>query len=244
MMKPAIIFDKVSKSYHLYHHINRIKILVLKLYNSVSAFRSSRYETLRDISFTINKGEAVGIIGKNGSGKSTTLGLIAGVIKPTSGKVTVRGRVLPVLELGGGFHPELTGRDNILLNGVLLGHTRKHVKERRDNIIEFSGIGEYIDQPIKIYSSGMLTRLGFSVVVNLEPEILLIDEVLAVGDKEFQKQCINKMISLKKKGITMVFVSHRMDELLKICDRILWIEDHTIKMDGTPSEVTSAYIDS
>ncbi|MCK5237846.1 MAG: ABC transporter ATP-binding protein [Deltaproteobacteria bacterium] len=243
-MEPVIIFDKVSKSYHLYHHINRLKILILKLYNSVSAFRSSRYEALRDISFTINRGEVVGIIGKNGSGKSTTLGLIAGVIRPTTGKITVRGRVLPVLELGGGFHPELTGRDNILLNGVLLGHTRSHVKERRDEIIEFSGVGEYIDQPIKTYSSGMLTRLGFSIVVNLEPEILLIDEVLAVGDKEFQKQCINKMMSLKKKGVTMVFVSHKMDELLKICDRVLWINDHTVHMDGNPSEVTSVYLDS
>jgi lipopolysaccharide transport system ATP-binding protein len=169
------------------------------------------------------------------------LGLIAGVLKPTRGKVNTRGRIASLLELGAGFHPELTGKENIILNGVLMGLTRAEILGKMGAIIDFSEIGDFIDQPIRVYSSGMIARLGFSVVVHLDPEILLIDEVLAVGDLEFQKKCIDKMVSFKKNGVTMVFVSHSMIDVEKICDRVAWIENHNIKLLGKTPDVISSY---
>jgi len=194
-----------------------------------------------DISFEVYKGETLGIIGRNGVGKSTALGLIAGVLKPSKGKVIVKGRISPLLELGGGFHPELTGKENIMLNGVLLGLTRSEVKNRMDEIIEFSELGDFVYQPIRTYSSGMYARLGFSVIAHLDPEILLIDEVLAVGDMEFQKKCLDKMMSFKKSGVTMVFVSHSMEDVEKICDRVIWIDNRSIRMAGSPKDVVLHY---
>jgi lipopolysaccharide transport system ATP-binding protein len=242
MNQPVIIFDNVSKSYPLYHHITGgIKNFLFHLPKVLSSIKNSRYEVLKDISFETYKGETLGIIGKNGVGKSTTLGLIAGVLKPSKGKVVVRGRISPLLELGGGFHPELTGKENIMLNGVLLGLTRNQVKSKMDEIIEFSGLGDFIYQPIRTYSSGMYARLGFSVIAHLDPEILLIDEVLAVGDIEFQKKCLNKMMGFKKSGVTMVFVSHSMEDVERICDRVIWIDHHQIKRMGMPEEVLLNY---
>jgi lipopolysaccharide transport system ATP-binding protein len=242
MSEPIIIFDNVSKSYPLYHHITGgIKNFLFHLPKVLSSIKNSRYEVLKDISFETYKGETLGIIGKNGVGKSTTLGLIAGVLKPSKGKVVVRGRISPLLELGGGFHPELTGKENIMLNGVLLGLTRNQVKSKMDEIIEFSGLGDFIYQPIRTYSSGMYARLGFSVIAHLDPEILLIDEVLAVGDIEFQKKCLNKMMGFKKSGVTMVFVSHSMEDVERICDRVIWIDHHQIKRMGMPEEVLLNY---
>jgi len=242
MSEPIIIFDHVSKSYPLYHHITGgIKNFLFHLPKALSSTKNSRYEVLKDISFETYKGETLGIIGKNGVGKSTTLGLIAGVLKPSKGKVVVRGRISPLLELGGGFHPELTGKENIMLNGVLLGLTRNQVKSKMDEIIEFSGLGDFIYQPIRTYSSGMYARLGFSVIAHLDPEILLIDEVLAVGDIEFQKKCLNKMMGFKKSGVTMVFVSHSMEDVERICDRVIWIDHHQIKRMGMPEEVLLNY---
>ena len=242
MSEPIIIFDNVSKSYPLYHHITGgIKNFLFHLPKALSSTKNSRYEVLKDISFETYKGETLGIIGKNGVGKSTTLGLIAGVLKPSKGKVVVRGRISPLLELGGGFHPELTGKENIMLNGVLLGLTRNQVKSKMDEIIEFSGLGDFIYQPIRTYSSGMYARLGFSVIAHLDPEILLIDEVLAVGDIEFQKKCLNKMMGFKKSGVTMVFVSHSMEDVERICDRVIWIDHHQIKRMGMPEEVLLNY---
>lgn len=203
--------------------------------------RNTRYEALLDISFEVYKGETFGIIGRNGAGKSTALGLIAGVLKPSKGRVIVNGRISPLLELGAGFHFELTGRENIMLNGVLLGLTRAEVKKKIDEIIEFSELGAFIDQPIRTYSSGMLARLGFSVVSSLDPEILLIDEILAVGDMEFQKKCTDRMMGFKNSGVTMVFVSHNMVDVLQICDRVVWIDGHTIKMLGTPQDVVTDF---
>ncbi len=195
MSDPVIIFDNVSKSYPLYHHITGgIKNFLFHLPKAVSSIKNSRFEALRDISFAVHKGETFGIIGRNGAGKSTTLGLIAGVLKPSKGNIIIKCKISPLLELGGGFHPELTGKENILLNGVLLGLTRDEVKKKMDAIIEFSELGDFIEQPIRVYSSGMLARLGFSVVAHLNPEILLIDEILAVGDMEFQKKCLDKMM--------------------------------------------------
>jgi len=242
MSEPVIIFDNVSKSYPLYHHITGgIKNFLFHLPKALSSTKNSRYEVLKDVSFETYKGETLGIIGKNGVGKSTTLGLIAGVLKPSKGKVVVRGRISPLLELGGGFHPELTGKENIMLNGVLLGLTRNQVKSKMDEIIEFSGLGDFIYQPIRTYSSGMYARLGFSVIAHLDPEILLIDEVLAVGDIEFQKKCLNKMMGFKKSGVTMVFVSHSMEDVERICDRVIWIDHHQIKRMGMPEEVLLNY---
>jgi len=242
MNQPVIIFDNVSKSYPLYHHITGgIKNFLFHLPKALSSIKNSRYEVLKDVSFETYKGETLGIIGKNGVGKSTTLGLIAGVLKPSKGKVVVRGRISPLLELGGGFHPELTGKENIMLNGVLLGLTRNQVKSKMDEIIEFSGLGDFIYQPIRTYSSGMYARLGFSVIAHLDPEILLIDEVLAVGDMEFQKKCLDKMTGFKKSGVTMVFVSHSMEDVEKICDRVIWIDNQSIRMTGSPKDVVLNY---
>ncbi len=243
MSDPVIIFSNVSKSYPLYHHITGgIKNFLFHLPKAVSQMKNSRFQALKDISFEVYKGETFGIIGRNGAGKSTTLGLIAGVLKPNKGKVTVKGRVSPLLELGAGFHPELTGRENVMLNGILMGLTRPEVLRKMDEIIVFSELRDFIDQPIRVYSSGMLARLGFSVVAHLDPEILLIDEVLAVGDMEFQKKCIDKMMmGFKKSRVTMVFVSHSMADIERICDRVLWIENHNIKLVGEPNEIVEGY---
>jgi len=241
MSEPAIIFEGVSKSYPLYHHIIGIKNFIFHLPVALRSLRDSRHEVLKDVSFEVPKGESFGIIGKNGVGKSTTLGLIAGVLRPDRGRVIVNGRISPLLELGGGFHPELTGRENIILNGVLLGMTRAEVLKRMDEIIEFSELGEFIDQPLRTYSSGMYARLGFSVIAHLDPEILLIDEVLAVGDIDFQKKCLDKMLGFKRQGVTIIFVSHSMDDVRRICDRAMWLEDRRIREIGMTSEIISHY---
>lgn len=245
MREPVIIFDHVSKSYPLYYHITGgIKNFLFNLPRAIISTKNSRFEALRNISFEVYKGEMLGIIGRNGAGKSTTLGLIAGVLRPSSGKVIVKGGISPLLELGAGFHPELTGRENIILNGILLGLTRAEVSKKIDEIIEFSELCDFIDQPIRVYSSGMLARLGFSVVAHLDPEVLLVDELLAVGDRDFQMKCLNKMTGFKKNGVTMVFVSHSMLDVERICDRVAWIENHTIKMLGDTKNVVSSYLEA
>ena len=242
MSEPVIIFDSVSKSYPLYHHITGgIKNFLFHFPRAVSQLKNHRYEALKGISFQVNRGESFGIIGKNGAGKSTALGLIAGVIKPSGGTIVVKGRVSPLLELGSGFNGELTGRENIVLNGVLMGLTRAEVLRKMEEIIEFSGLGDFIDQPLRTYSSGMIMRLGFSVVASLDPEILLIDEVLAVGDMEFQKKCMDKMKGFKENGVTIVFVSHGLNDVLAICDRVVWIENHQVRMMGSAEEVVNSY---
>ncbi len=242
MTEAAVVFDKVSKYYPLYHHITGgIKHFLFNLPRSLRSVRKERFEVFRDVSFKVQKGEAFGIIGSNGAGKSTILGLIAGVLKPTTGKVIVKGRVSPFLELGAGFHPELTGRENIILCGVLMGLTKAEVLKKMDEIVEYSELSDFIDQPIRVYSSGMLARLGFSVVAHLDPEILLIDEVLSVGDMHFQKKCHDTMFSFKKKGVTIVFVSHGLPTVVELCDRAMWIDDRTVKIIGAPDEVTAAY---
>lgn len=242
MREPVIIFDRLSKHYFLYHHLTSgIKNFFCNFRQSINSFRNSRFEALHDISFEIYKGEAFGIIGRNGAGKSTLLGLIAGVLRPSSGSVTVRGKVSPLLELGAGFHPELTGRENILLNGVLMGLTRAKVLKSIDEIIEFSELGDFIEQPIRVYSSGMLSRLGFSVVAHLDPEILLIDETLAVGDMRFQKKCVDRIMDFKNSDTTIVFVSHDISTVEQICDRSLWIDDCGIKMMGDVKAVVAEY---
>ncbi len=242
MNKNMIVFKNVNKSFPLYHRIIvGIKKFVFNLPEALRAIKSGRYETLQDISFSVEQGESIGIIGRNGAGKSTTLGLIAGVIKCSFGSIEINGRVAPLLELGAGFHHELTGRENIVLNGVLLGLNISQVKERMASIIEFSELGSFIDEPIRVYSNGMLARLGFSVAAHLDFEILLIDEVLGVGDQQFKDKCYKKILGFKKRGTTIVFVSHSMQEIEKICDRVIWIDEHKIRLQGTPREVVNAY---
>ncbi len=245
MSEAVIRFEHVSKSYPYYQHITGgFKNFLFHLPQAIKKIRTTRFLSLSDINFEVQRGETFGIIGRNGAGKSTTLGLIAGVLRPTQGRVVVSGRVSPMLELGAGFHPELTGRANIYLNGVLMGMTRAEVAKKADEIIEFSELGEFIDQPIRVYSSGMLARLGFSVVSSLDPEILLIDEILAVGDNNFIKKCQERMLGFQKKGVTMVLVSHSMEDIARLCSRAMWIENHQIKLIGVPQQVVDAYTKS
>lgn len=241
-MKTVIEFKNVTKSYPLYHHIGSgIKELIFNPKRALSLLSGRSYLAIENISFRVAKGESVALIGRNGAGKSTSLGLVAGVLKPTSGKVSVVGRVASMLELGGGFHPELTGRENIRLNAVLLGLRRKEINARIDKIIEFSDLGEFIDEPIRVYSSGMLAKLGFSVITQVDPDVLIIDEVLAVGDISFQRKCMDTINEFKKKGVTILFVSHNMNDIEKICDRVIWIEDHRLKEIGSAESVISSY---
>lgn len=242
MREKAVIFNRVSKSYPRYHHIIGIKNFLFHLPSALNSLKNVRYEVLRDLSFEVYRGESFGIIGKNGAGKSTTLGLIAGVLKPDSGSIIVNGRISPLLELGGGFHPDLTGRENIMLNGVLLGMTKAEVLKKIDEIIEFSGLEDFIEQPLRTYSSGMQARLGFSVVASLDPEILLIDEVLSVGDIDFQKKCLDRMLGFKKEGVTIIFVSHSINDVKMLCDRVMWIEDKEIRLIDDSFRVTEAYL--
>ncbi len=241
MNDPIISFSNVSKSYPFYRHVRGIKNFVFNFQKSMRSLQEDQFEALRDISFSISEGENFGIIGNNGAGKSTTLGLIAGVLKANKGKVVVRGRVSPLLALGAGFHPELDGRDNIMLNGILMGLTRRQVQSKLEEIIEFSEIGEFIDRPLRVYSSGMLARLGFAVVAHLDPEILLIDEVLSVGDIRFQKKCLDKMLTFKESEVTIVLVTHSIASIIELCDRAMWIDNHVIRMIGAPKEIALKY---
>jgi len=244
MKESVVFFEKVSKSYLLYHYVTiGIKSFLFNLPKALHSLRL-RFEVFHDVSFEVYRGETFGVIGDNGAGKSTLLGLIAGVLRPSTGKVIVKGRVSPFLELGAGFHPELTGRENIMLNGILMGLTKREVLGKMNEIVKFSELEGFIEQPIRTYSSGMLARLGFSVVAHLDPEILLIDEILAVGDMAFQKKCIEKMMGFKKNGVTMIFVSHSLPDIEKMCDRVMWIDSHTIRMIDTPNKVVRAYIET
>jgi lipopolysaccharide transport system ATP-binding protein len=197
---------------------------------------------LKDVSFEVKQGEVLGIIGRNGAGKSTLLKIITGVTAPTSGQVKAKGRVASLLEVGTGFHPELTGRENIYLNGAILGMTRVETKRKFDEIVAFSGVEQFIDTPVKRYSSGMYVRLAFSVAAHLEPEILLVDEVLAVGDAEFQKKCLGKMGEAARGGRTVLFVSHNMPSVQALCGRALLLTEGIIGEDGPSSSVVAAYL--
>jgi lipopolysaccharide transport system ATP-binding protein len=242
MTQPAIVFDKVSKNYTLYHQFKGgLKNFLLHFSSGVKSLRNSTFLALHDVSFEVFKGETLGIIGRNGAGKSTTLGLIAGVMKPTAGQIAVRGRISPLLELGAGFSHELTGRENIVLNGVLMGLNRADVTEKMSQIIEFSELEDFIDQPLRVYSSGMIGRLGFSVAAHLDPEILLVDEVLSVGDDRFQKKCLAKMAEFQQKQVTIVFVSHSVESVSKLCSRVMWLDKHTVRMLGDTQEVIREY---
>ena len=197
---------------------------------------------LDNINLEIKKGETVALIGVNGSGKSTLLKLMTKIIYPNKGKIVTNGKLTSLLELGAGFHPDFSGRENIYFNASIFGLTRKEIDERLEQIIEFSELGDYIDNPVRTYSSGMYMRLAFAVAINVDAEILLVDEILAVGDQHFQEKCIAKMKELKEQGKTMVFVTHSMETVKEFCSRAVWLSNGVIKMDGKPDEVIEEYI--
>lgn len=198
--------------------------------------------SLRDLTLEVAEGEAVGIIGRNGAGKSTLLKILARITEPTEGRVRTRGRVGSLLEVGTGFHPELTGRENIHLNGAVLGMARQEVRRQFDDIVQFSGIDKFIDTPVKRYSSGMYLRLAFSVAAHLKAEILLVDEVLAVGDAEFQRRCLGKMAEVEQTGRTVLFVSHNLDAVIRLCPRSIWLERGVVQASGPTAEVIDKYL--
>lgn len=236
----AIEVNNVEKIFKVYY--DRGNLLKEKI-----IFRKrNKYEERRvldDISFNIKKGEAVGLIGQNGCGKSTTLKLLTKIIFPNSGSINMHGRVSSLLELGAGFHPDMSGRENIYTNAAIFGLTKKEIDNKLEEIIEFSELEDYIDNPVRTYSSGMYMRLAFSVSINVGADILLIDEILAVGDANFQAKCFNKLREIKGQGVTIVIVSHSMGQLEQICDRSIWLEKGKIVMDGLPREVHPAYLD-
>lgn len=241
-MKSAISFSQVGKVYPNYGFFTQgLKNIVVRALSQKVTLKGHRVFT--DLSFEIPEGQCVGILGRNGAGKSTILGLMAQVIEPTEGTVEVNDRVTPLLELGGGFHPELTGRENIILNAVLLGMTRETAIKETPRIIEFAEIGAFIDQPVRTYSTGMTARLAFSIAAHLDPKILLVDEVLSVGDVSFQKKCEAVFANFKKKGITIILVSHSASTIESFCDRCIWIDGGKLMADGKPSEVIPKYLE-
>ena len=203
--------------------------------------RQERFYALKNVSFALEKGESLAVVGPNGAGKSTLLSLVAGLCKPDEGEVTVTGRTAGLLELGSGFHPDLTGRENVRLNAALLGLSRRRTDELFEQIVEFSGIGEFIDEPLRTYSSGMMMRLAFSVAINIDPEILMIDEVLAVGDLSFQSKCFERIWGLRNSGKSFVFVTHALSTAQELCDRAIWLDQGELIMSGGAREVIQAY---
>ncbi len=233
----AIRADHVSKSYRLRRERRRtMKEVVLRQYAP-----SEDVHALRDVSFTVERGEAFGVIGANGSGKSTLLKLVAGTAKPTSGTLEVHGRVAALLEIGAGFHPDFTGRENAYLNGSLLGLSRGELTKTMPEIERFADLGRFFDAPVKTYSSGMYTRLGFSVAVHLEPDVLLVDEVLAVGDEYFQHKCFAKIAEFREAKKTILLVSHDLGSVSRLCERALWLKDGQVAAAGTVRDVINAY---
>lgn len=236
----VISFENVTKQFNKLSH-KTFKEFIPALFKGEKTKES--FVALSDINFEIKKGETIGIIGPNGSGKSTILKMIAGVMSPTKGKVEVIGSISPLIELGAGFHPELTGKENIFLNGSILGLSQKEIIKKYESIVEFSELNEFIDQPVKHYSSGMYMRLAFSVAIHVNPEILIVDEILAVGDIAFQNKCFRKMEEFKKsKNITILFVSHSMEKIKRFCEKTIYIDHSKIVDFGDTDKVCQKYI--
>jgi ABC-type polysaccharide/polyol phosphate transport system ATPase subunit len=216
-----------------------LRELFAKFFRRETHYRD--FYAIRDVSLQVQSGQMLGLIGRNGSGKSTLLKIIAGVYRPTCGRVSVQGSLAPLIELGAGFHHELTGRENILLNGLLMGYSRNEMKVREKSIIEFAELGDFIDSPIKQYSTGMQTRLAFAVATEVDPEILVVDEILAVGDASFQQKCFARINYFRRAGKTILFVTHNMLQVTKHCDRAILLDRGTIIADGDPHEVVGLY---
>ena len=238
----SIIIDDVYKTFNVY--LDKANSIKESLISFLKRNRRKKRIVLDGVSLKIKKGEAVALIGTNGSGKSTLLKLMTKIIYPNKGKIVTRGKLTSLLELGAGFHPDFSGRENIYFNASIFGLTKKEIDKRLDKIIEFSELGSYIDNPVRTYSSGMYMRLAFSVAINVDAEILLVDEILAVGDQHFQKKCLDKMKELKKEGKTMVFVTHSMDAVKALCDRAVWICDGKIRMDGAVDPIIEEYLEA
>jgi ABC-type polysaccharide/polyol phosphate transport system ATPase subunit len=236
----AVQADSVSKRYRIYH--NKSRTLKETLFQGRGQYED--FDALSDVSLTVREGESVGILGANGSGKSTLLKLFARIIRPDRGSVTVNGTVSALLEVGAGFHPEYTGRENVYLYGALLGLSRAEINARFGEIVEFSGLERFIDNPVKNYSSGMYMRLGFAVAIHVDPDVILIDEVLAVGDASFQKRCLDRIADLQGAGRTIVFVSHDLGTMRQLCQRAIWLQDGRVMVDGPADRAIGLYTQS
>lgn len=237
-MSTAVHVEQVSKKFRLYHERNQ------SLKSTIMRGRRSVHEdfwALKDVTFDVPEGSTFGLIGSNGSGKSTLLKCLAKIYYPETGSITAHGKVAALLEVGSGFHPELTGRENIFLNGSILGMSRKEVTSKFDEIVDFSGVAEFIDQPVKNYSSGMYVRLGFSVAINVDPDILIVDEVLAVGDAEFQAKCRSKFVEFRAAGKTVILVSHDMGAVKSMCDHVAWLNHGSLIVAGEAADAIAAY---
>ena len=239
-MDSIITVDNVSVHFRMdKNHTTSLKEWVVSFLKGKQQYEE--FHALENVTFDVKRGEIFGVIGRNGAGKSTLLKVVSGIYKPTSGKAVSAGRIAPMLELGSGFDMELSGHDNIFLNGAILGFTEDFLQQKYDEIVAFSELGEFIHQPIKTYSSGMMMRLAFSVATIVEPEILIVDEILAVGDASFQQKSRARMLELMQGGTTVLFVSHSMDQIREMCDRVLWLDHGTVKMIGPTQEVCDAY---
>jgi ABC-type polysaccharide/polyol phosphate transport system ATPase subunit len=241
----SVSFDRVSKQFMLHHERPRsFQELFLNMLHLKGSPTKEEYWALRDVSFDVQQGEMLGVVGANGAGKSTLLKLLSRIIEPSSGKITVNGRVSALLELGSGFHPDLTGRENIYLNGSIIGFTRAEMDRIFDDIVAFSEMERFIDVPVKHYSSGMYMRLGFSVAIHVRPDILLVDEVLAVGDQAFQLQCLDRIAEMRRQGVTILLVTHSLDKVREMCDRAIWLDEGQIQADGSVEQVLERYMNT
>ena len=239
--KVMIDVDHVTIRFNLSNQkVDNLKEYFVKLVKKELLFQE--FLAVKDVSFQVRAGEAWGLIGTNGSGKSTMLKAISGILKPYKGSITVNGNVAPLIELGAGFDPELTARENIFLNGCVLGHTEKFMEEHFDEIVDFAELHEFLDSPIKNYSSGMKARLGFSVATMVKPEILIVDEILAVGDYKFRQKCERRMNEMLSGGTTLLYVSHTIEEVRRLCDHAIWLDKGVARMQGEVSEVCDAYM--
>lgn len=239
-IEDTIKIEHVYKTFNVY--LDKASTIKEKLLFLFTRNRKEKREVLKDINFNIRQGEAVALIGTNGSGKSTLLKLLTKIIYPNKGKITTEGKLTSLLELGAGFHPDFSGRENIYFNASIFGLTRKEIDKRIDKIIEFSELDKFIDNPVRTYSSGMYMRLAFSVAINVDADILLIDEILSVGDEHFQRKCFEKMKELKAEGKTMVFVTHDMGAVKELCDRAVWLYNGVVRMDGDTTTVVNEYV--
>ncbi len=241
--KIMIDVDHVTIRFNLSSQkVDNLKEYVVKLVKKELLFQE--FLAVKDVSFQVRAGEAWGLIGTNGSGKSTMLKAISGILRPHKGSITVNGSVAPLIELGAGFDPELTARENIFLNGCVLGHTEKFMQEHFDEIVEFAELHEFLDSPIKNYSSGMKARLGFSVATMVKPEILIVDEILAVGDYKFRRKCEQRMNEMLSGGTTLLYVSHTIDEVRRLCDKAIWLDKGVARMQGDVNTVCDAYMEA